>query len=467
MPNHARNMLFISHANPQDNEVARWLALRLAAEGYPVWCALTKLLGGEPFWKEIETAIRERTCKFLFLLSQHSNEKQGTLDELNLATTVRKQVGDERFIIPLRVDDMDFSKANIRIHGLNIVDFTSSWILGFQRLVERLRDDAVQTDLRFGKDAVAQWWTQTYGQNEGVAEQEDCYLTNQFPVVQLPDKVRIIGLQAQPKADLNPSDSPHPVAAHKRFLISFAEPRELLPFIERNKLHFEEGMEEFPLQEFLGTGWEPTITRNTARNLIRYLFRQAMERFALSRGLCRYDLASRRTFFWFSNGLLEGDKLSFQTPDGRSIRRHLVGFSNCTARDGSVITRNWHFGVELDPYISDASHVSVLPHVCLSVEGVPFDNPKKQHRLRRSQCRRWYNDDWRDRILASMFHLSGGKSELIVPLSPSANFSLSWFPEALTSPVTYQRVEEEGPDEEPPETDYEDADDDEEEDDDE
>ena len=465
--NAARNMLFISHANPQDNEVARWLALRLAAEGYPVWCDLTKLLGGEPFWQEIETAIRERTCKFLFLLSQHSNEKQGTLDELNLASTVRKQVGDEHFIIPLRVDDMDFSKANIRIHGLNIVDFTSSWMLGFQRLVERLRDDGVQTDPRFGKDAVAQWWTQTYGQNEGVTEQEDRYISNQFPVVRLPETIRIIGLQEQPKSELNPADSPHPVAAHKRFLVSFAEPRELLSFIEKNKLHFDEGLEEQPFEQFLESGRQPAIARNVARNLVRYLFRQAMERFALSRGLCRYDLASRRSFFWFSKGVLEGEKLSFQTPDGRSVRRHLVGFSNCTARDGSVITRNWHFGVELDPFIGDASHVSVLPHVCFSVDGLPFDNPKKQHRLRRSQCRRWYNDDWRDRILASMFHLSGGNSELVIPLAPGASFAVAGFPESLTSPVTYQRVEEEKPDDVPPETDCEDEEGEDEEDDDE
>ena len=85
-----RNMLFISHATPEDNQFTMWLALRLAAEGYPVWCDLTKLLGGEPFWKEIETAIRERTCKFLFVLSQYSNSKEGTRDELEVATTVGK-----------------------------------------------------------------------------------------------------------------------------------------------------------------------------------------------------------------------------------------------------------------------------------------------------------------------------------------------------------------------------------------
>ena len=40
-------MLFVSHANPEDNLFTRRLALRLARESYPVWCDLTKLLGGE------------------------------------------------------------------------------------------------------------------------------------------------------------------------------------------------------------------------------------------------------------------------------------------------------------------------------------------------------------------------------------------------------------------------------------
>lgn len=41
-----RRMLFLSHATPEDNSFARWLALQLANEGYPVWCDLTKPLGG-------------------------------------------------------------------------------------------------------------------------------------------------------------------------------------------------------------------------------------------------------------------------------------------------------------------------------------------------------------------------------------------------------------------------------------
>jgi hypothetical protein len=58
-----RNMLFLSHANPEDNLLTRWLSLRLARESYPVWCDLTKLLGGEDFWRDVEVALRDRTAR--------------------------------------------------------------------------------------------------------------------------------------------------------------------------------------------------------------------------------------------------------------------------------------------------------------------------------------------------------------------------------------------------------------------
>jgi hypothetical protein len=36
-------MVFISHANPEDNDFTRWLALQLAEDGYGVWSDLAKL----------------------------------------------------------------------------------------------------------------------------------------------------------------------------------------------------------------------------------------------------------------------------------------------------------------------------------------------------------------------------------------------------------------------------------------
>lgn len=83
-----RDTIFVSHASSEDNEITLWLALRLAREGYPVWCDLTKLLGGEDFWVDAERVLRERTVKFLFVLSRISNQKAGTLKEQALAAKV-------------------------------------------------------------------------------------------------------------------------------------------------------------------------------------------------------------------------------------------------------------------------------------------------------------------------------------------------------------------------------------------
>src|SRR5688572_13373431 len=53
-----RRLVFISHANPEDNSFTRWLATQLSSNGYLVWSDITNLLGGEEFWDGIEDAIR-------------------------------------------------------------------------------------------------------------------------------------------------------------------------------------------------------------------------------------------------------------------------------------------------------------------------------------------------------------------------------------------------------------------------
>jgi hypothetical protein len=88
-----RNLLFVSHANPEDNIFSRWLALQLAKEGYGVWCDQTRLLGGEDFWADIEEVIRKHACKLLYDLSASSNHEPGPLQELHVAQTVARREG--------------------------------------------------------------------------------------------------------------------------------------------------------------------------------------------------------------------------------------------------------------------------------------------------------------------------------------------------------------------------------------
>lgn len=43
--------IFISHANPEDNDFVIWLASRLQLLGYKVWVDKEAMLGGEKMWE--------------------------------------------------------------------------------------------------------------------------------------------------------------------------------------------------------------------------------------------------------------------------------------------------------------------------------------------------------------------------------------------------------------------------------
>ena len=106
-----RDTILLSHANPEDNEFTLWLALQLANEGYKVWCDLTKLLGGEAFWDDIEAVLRQSAVKVLYVLSRSSNSKDGPLRELHLAQGLAQREKLKDFVIPLHIDDLAFVRT--------------------------------------------------------------------------------------------------------------------------------------------------------------------------------------------------------------------------------------------------------------------------------------------------------------------------------------------------------------------
>ena len=66
-----------------------------------------------------------------------------------------------------------------------------------------------------------------------------------------------------------------------------------------------------------------------------------------------------------------------------------------------------------------------------------WSSPGAMHRARRSQCKNWWNDDWRDRVLASLAWLAEGGESFGLPLSTgSATATVAARPLEFLSPVT-------------------------------
>lgn len=221
--NNMRDTIFVSHANPEDNEFAQWIALQLAKQGYAVWCDLTQLLGGEDFWSDVESALRQRTDKFLYVLSAISNKKKGPLNELMVATNMMKKEKLNDFIIPLRIDNMPHGDINIELSRLNAISFNTSWAKGLDQLLKKFEKDGVEKNKNFSPQAVSIWWRKQFNAETGVVSSPEKYLSNWLQIESLPNKINFHAFEAKAKKDLQVlRQLQFPVFRNKHHLISFA-----------------------------------------------------------------------------------------------------------------------------------------------------------------------------------------------------------------------------------------------------
>ncbi len=438
-----RDMLFLSHANPEDNEFTRWLALQLAREGYPVWCDLTRLLGGEVFWQDIEEAIRNRAVKFLFVLSKSSNQKRGPLQELEVANHVTRQTGLRDFVVPLLIDDLPLAEMTIQLAGLNVVLFNRSWAAGLKILLDKLERDGVKKDPKFTPTTVAAWWREQFSADKGVLEQPEEYLSNWFPIETLPDQLYFHTLHKAPIGKIEVAGQlPFPAFQHQQYLVSFAHAD---AFVDRlgPGMSISEST-PFATQDFLDRKIDKRfIDPKEIRDAMHRLLRMAWEYMINRRSLMTYQLANEATCFYFTTGLVPKDRVTFLGVDGRSTYRQMVGYKTIPAPKGeSRARRYWHFGVQAKPLVYPELAFIIKPHVLFSSDGVHlWDSKPRLHAARRSQCKDWWNADWRDRILATMHWLANANGQIELELSTTSQALVSSHPLAFDSPCSYRDSE--------------------------
>ena len=86
---------------------------------------------------------------------------------------------------------------------------------------------------------------------------------------------------------------------------------------------------------------------------------------------------------------------------------------------------------------------AIRTHVVFTEDGKTLiDSDARQHSARRSQCRSWWNDTWRDRLLASTAALRDVQTgKIMLRLSASENAALETAPLYFTAPLSYAPVE--------------------------
>lgn len=432
LPIAARDVVFVSHANPEDNAFATWLSLRLTREGYRVWCDIVRLRGGDDFWRDIETAIRQHTRKFIFVTSRASNQKQGTLQELAVAAGVARQLNDTGFVVPVKIDDLPFAEHNIQINRLNALTFSMGWMDGLADLLKTLEDDAVPRPEATGPACVASWWNTNRLNREIVKAVPESLWTNWFPLKGLP---RAMWVWRVPEGATLPDKFSFPVYRVRDRLLSFAD----APGLTGSDKTPTDG-EGVSFQ--LNLRGEPPkksgLYRHEVLTAVKQLLRQAWHDMAQEKGLPLFELSSRRRTLWFPRGKVPGDTVSFVGVDGKKARRDLYGYRTISRMDGQKYPRYWHFGLEAVPVLYPAPVLALKSHVLFTLDGKTVTGDAKvQHRARRGQCKDWWNDKWRDLTLAAVTLLADGHTCLELKLGTSSTVLMEWRPVKYRSDVSY------------------------------
>lgn len=429
-----RNLLFISHANPEDNEFARWITLRLAAEGYPVFCEIVNFLGGEDPWRDVDKIIRQNTTKFLFVQSKTAMEKDGTRRELNLAYQIARNEGLKDFIIPLKVEPIPHFEVSVELQTTLSIEFSHGWAKGLHQLLEKLEQQKVEKNSDYSAELVNSWWRNSFSANAGLSNEPEELLSNWFEIDSLPEKLYFHvfqpGVRRALPEPLN-GEIVFPHRLHGNGIISFAEAEQLTdnPNVFGDKFTFN-------VSDLLNNKHTSNfLDEQTARDTITDLLRQAWENVFKDRGLDSYELANKSKFCFFKKDQLEKDKIHFPGVNNKTTWRSIVGYQTVGKN-----RRYWHFGVSGKPVLRRTKYLAINPHVLFSDDGVDIWRDKdRMHKAKMSLTRSWWNPHWRDRILAVMNYLAGENPGILLRLGKEEETHV-WvekYPVSFVSPVSF------------------------------
>ncbi len=443
-----RESIFISHATPEDNVFVRWLGSKLELAGYKVWHDLGRLKGGDYFWDKIEAAIREETFRFLAVVSTTAVTKQGVKDEWAVAGTVERTVPG--FVIPVRLDGIEFSQVPISLHRKNVIDFARGWHLGLAQLFDTLEDAKAPRVATPDPSLVRHWLP---GQKEGAIvrkEAKESLDSSWLKLVSLPTSIetaRILGDARSIAVTLENRSLPW--FEHEDRIVGFAKSSDLVALMAGSvMLAPANAVDAATFVNEGSTLGDKQVHYREARKRVGNLVRQAWELAMEAKGFACAEQSGGRKVFYATPEKTggRGKYVTYEDFDGRKRRKALNGRSE---KRGA----NWAYGVGMVPSFDGPWRIELRATVVFTDdEGKPIDDRLKAHRLRRGFCKNWWNEQWRTLMRSFLWLASDGQPEIMLPVGSGRTVVVAAAPIQFVSPVGLSDVvpaEDAEPDDEP------------------
>lgn len=425
----ARDVVFISKATPGDDEFVLWLAPRLEAAGYTVFADILTLQPGDRWRKEVTNTLQTRAIKMLLCCRNSTLARDNVQEEIGIASDLVKELDDQRFIIPLRLEPY---KKVLGIGELQYVDFARGWAAGLSKLLDTLKRQKVPFEAT--KVQINPNW-EIYRRRGAIPikNEPERLTSNWLRVLEVPDVIRYFeptgAVDSEALSRLCFTSS-YPMQPQSQGLFSFgidAEINAAFASVGKFAVKHEIGLLEFVAEDCPAFG----LKRQDTSNIVASMFRMAWERYCRDRGLLEYKYSKSIGFHASKDTVEIGRKIPWrhQGEQRSSMLRNIAR--------GHV----WQFGVSGLPALWPFPHFKLKSRVLFAPivgteAGDPLDDPRKQHRLRRTVCKGWRNKQWHGRLLAFLEMLSGEAPYVSLPLSETSHIRLEASPILFSSPVS-------------------------------
>lgn len=406
-----KNLLFISHAAPENNYLAGWLASKLRLLGYEVWVDVEDLRSGSSFWNEIELKMRNDSIRFIALVSESyvsksRNKNSGVFSEVTLAKTLSKTI--DNYILPIKVDGTSYDDFPLNILPLDTINFSTNWGSGLKKLIAELEEQKI--DKGEPSNEVLSEWHSIQKIQGTVKKKKEYYGSNWFNI-DYPKQIYVYKFIGEIES------------LYKAIPFKFVRDADyIIGFFDNSGLgfhftHFEQiNTEEFATCEEITLEDGYTIN-NPPQKLVRLLNLCVNEHFYNLDNFGVYQGANKKKIAYVrynenKNGYISLKKFGKR---GRKIY----------STKGKIV---WRFGLsflfQLDPF----PHLIVHYHL-ISSDDKGILKQDDQLKARRSIPAEWFNRDWYERILAFL-HLASefsddllltvpvGRQDILIDLKP-------------------------------------------------
>lgn len=417
-----RDTIFISHATPEDNEFAVWLAARLEILGYKVWIDKNELLGGEKFWEKIDLVIRNEAMKVLLIYSerilqngQPGKLRDGIYKEYSLAESISKQHPElSDFITLIRIDHSPYNLF-IGADRLNQIPFTDNWGAGLDILLEKFKKDCLVKNPMSGTD-FSEWYLNNLSIKNPIIEKKELYYTNWWSVKTFPDEFFIIQfsneVQAKAVYDINAN---YPIAIIANCITSFTSNLIFTINKDRESIDLKPArIHTIKMPDLLlGFEKESFPSNKDATNHFKKLLKRAFHLHVKKMGLNWHELSNKSLAYYHTYKSLPNTKVSFFYPYSNAVkpkRKNLFG--------KYLTLGKWHYAISLKPTLEPFLGFAIKSHIIFTTDGFrTWQQKELMHTHRRKKGKRMFNEEWRDLLIGYINSLKNNSQPMEIAVT--------------------------------------------------